>query len=832
MSELEAFRDRVRTARRSVGRTQQQLAREIGLHPHALSHKLNGAPGTVLNSREAVAIVLTLADWGGISSRHDAEQLLELAAVPARIVASQPWDQPPLSDLSAAIPTVAPSAQWWTDEHVPTLRPAPLPEPLTTLVGRTDDVDAVIALLRQARLVTLLGAGGTGKTRVALQVATIAQSDFADGATFVDLAPVTSPDLVGDALLRSLGLAPEAGGAAEEQLLRALRPARILLVVDNMEHLTPAAGLLTRLLAAAPELRILVTSRAVLRLYGEQEFRVRPLGLPDDSGTLSPAAVRASDAVELFCQRARAVRPDFDPTGAELADVAGICRVLDGLPLAIELAAARIRTFSPAALLERLEDRLGWLGDGPRDLPGRQQSLAAALEWSDALLTPEQRRLFAHLGVFAGSFDATGAAAVIDQSADHVLDLLEQLESQSLLEPADRSAATSVPRFRLLEPIREYAMSRLPDVADADDVRRAHLRYYRRTAQTMGPPRPGTDADPELYRLFLDQANIRAALAWAADHAARDRDCLLDALQLVTACGRMWSRRSLLAEGAAVLQRLLDIEARTHAATPELRLIALVQGAEFSRSSNDIERTRRLAGEALEISDQLGDQRATSRAHRLIGEVDLAAGDTDRALSHFERQLESARLSGDPALTVDALNMLGQCYGRMGRLADARAALVASLDGARAGGDMDVVGAVIGSLAEISYLAGELDESAALWVEDVSIHLQTRTYRGVAYGLEGCAKVEAVRGHPRAALEFAAAAQRIRDSGGWVLPDPERRQLMTAITGSVAALDDSERQHAIANGRYRDLDAVVAEALAIASPHSVPLSLGERSQTD
>lgn len=830
MSELGAFRDRVRMARRSVGRTQQQLAREIGLHPHALSHKMNGSPGSLLNSRDAVAIVLTLAEWGGISSRRDAEQLLELAAVPARMVASQHWDQPPLSDLSSSTPAVNSAARWWIGEHVPTMRPGPLPEPMTTLVGRTDDVDAVVGILRQARLVTLLGAGGTGKTRVALQVAKIARSDFADGVAFADLAPVTSADLVGNALLRSLGLAPEAGGDPEQQLLRALRPARILLVVDNMEHLTAAAGLLTRLLAAAPELRILVTSRVVLHLYGEHEFRVRPLGLPDDADTAPPTAVRSSDAVELFCQRARAVSTDFDPVDAELAEVARICRLLDGLPLAVELAAARIRTLSPAALRERLETRMGWLGDGPRDLPRRQQSLAAALEWSEALLTPEQRRLFAHLGVFAGSFDATGAAAVIGQPAEHVLSLLEQLESQCLLEPADRSAATDVPRFRMLEPIREHAMSRLVQLGDAYDVRRAELRHYRRAAQTMGPPRPGTDADPELYRLFLDQANIRAALAWATDQAAHDRACLLDALQLVTACGRMWSRRSLQAEGAAVLQRLLDIEARTRAAPQQLRLVALVKGAEFSCSSNEIERTRHLAGEALEISDQLGDLRAASKAHRLLGEADLATGEVDQAMSQFELQLQSARQSGDPDLTVDALNMLGQCYGRMGRLSEARAALVASLDGARAGGDRDVVGAVIGSLAEISYLAGELDECAALWVEDVRIHLQTRTYRGVAYGLEGCAKVEAVRGHPRAALEFAAAAQRIRDRGGWVLPDPERHQLMVAIAGSVGTISDTERQQAMAQGRYRDLDAVLADAMAIARPQ--PLSLADRSWAD
>ena len=664
VSDLRAFRDQVRSARRSASRTQQQLAREIGLHPDVLSHKLNGASGAVLHSRDVTAIVRALAGWGGIGSREDAERLLELGSVPVGLVASMSWDQPPLSTLPLArSASEPPDPMWWVGEHVPNLRPQPLPEPVTSLVGRTDEVVAVAETLRRHRLVTLLGAGGTGKTRVALQVAKEAAGDFPDGVAFVDLAPLTSPETITDAVLRSLGLAPEIGGVTEEQLFRALRPVRVLLVLDNMEHLLAGAALLSRLLAAAPELSLLVTSRVVLQLYGEQQIRIRPLELPAEGSVAPPTAVRANDAVELFCQRARAVHPGFEPVGAELTTVAQICRVLGGLPLAIELAAARVRTFPPPALLERLESHLGWLRGGPPDLPRRQQSLIAALPWSEALLSPEQRRLFAHLGIFAGSFDAAGAAAVTDQ---------------------------------------------------------------------------------------------------------------------------------------------------------------LVQGAEFSRSSNDIERTRRLAGEALVICEQLDEPGAASRAHRLIGEVDLAAGEVDRAMLHFDRQLELAELTGDRKLIGDARNMLGQGYVRLGRLDDARTCLLASLSDFRVGGDMDVVGAVIGSLAELSYRAGDLDRSGELWAEGLRIHHRTRTFRGVAYGLEGCAMVEAARGRGRSALEFAAAAHRIRDAGGWVIPDPERRALMAAIAEPVGALSDDERQRAIADGRHRDLAAVIADAIATTSAGGVP----------
>ncbi len=831
MADLGRFRERVRAARRCAGRTQQQLAREIGLHPHVLSHKLNGSPGAVLNTREALAIVATLAEWGGITARRDAAELLDLAGVAPGIVASQAWDRPPLSHLDAAPadPPADPSAGaaadpsasalWWIDDTVPRLRPAPLPEPITSLVGREEEVEATLDLLRRSRLVTLLGAGGTGKTRVAVEVAHRSRTSFPDGVAFADLAPLTNPELIPDALLRCLGLAPGSAGA-EAQLMRALRPARILLVVDNLEHLVDNAGVLSRVLGAAPGLVLLVTSRAVLRLYGEQQFRIRPLPLPDYSVGTTAASIPASDAVQLFCQRARAVRPEFDPVGTELTAVAEICRVLGGLPLAIELAAAQARTFAASTLLERLAGPSVLQTVGPRDLPNRHQSLNSTLAWSETLLTPDQCRLFAHLGVFAGSFDADAAAAVTGQPTEHVLPQLVQLEDHSLLEPLDRAAVLPSPRFRLLEPVREYALGRLGDMADLDRVRRSHLRHFSRTAQAMGPPRPGADQDPDLHRLLLDQANIRAALDWSVGRAADDAGCLLDALRLVTAAGRMWSRRSLLAEGMAYLQRLLAIEAHTHAAPPELRMAALWQAATFGCLSNDLGRTRHLAGAALALAGELDDAAMASKSHRLLGEAALAAGDVDLAMVQFEEQLELARRDGDAWLIGDALNMLGQGYGRLGRLDEARTTLLASLADVEAAGDLDMVGAVVGSLADIAYRAGDLAEAAGCWVAMLRIHRSIRTYRGIAYGLEGCATVEAGRGNARAAVEFASAAQRIRDAGGWILPEPERRVLTAALAGPISALSEADRRRAIAAGRHRDLDAIIDDAASIARPNA------------
>ncbi len=825
MADLVTFRERVRTARRTAGRTQQQLAREIGLHPHVLSHKLNGAPGAVLNSREAMGIVVTLAAWGGIASRRDAEDLLRLASVPPLVVA-QAWERPPLSELgpapSADSPAVSP---WWTGEHVSTLRPAPVPEPITPLVGREAELRTVLDLLRESRLVSLLGAGGTGKTRLALRAAQLSADRFPDGVAFVDLAPLADPELIAAAMLRSLGIAANPVEGTEDQLKRALRPRRMLMVVDNLEHLTAGASLLSRLLAAAPGLVLLATSRVVLRLYGEQQFRVRPLPLPDDSMAATAESISASDAVELFKQRARAVRSDFEPIGAELIAVAEICRVLGGLPLAIELAAAQIRTFSASDILERLDGRTQQLGGGPRDRPHRQQSLTAALAWSEGLLTAEQRRLLAYLGVFAGSFDAAAAAAVTGLPVEHVLALLIELDEQSLLEPSDR-AIVAAPRFRLLEPVREYALTRLGEFVDVDDVRRAHLSYFCRTAQLMGPPRPGADSDPDLYRLYLDQANIRAALDWAVSRAADDDDCLLDALRLVTASGRMWSRRSLMAEGMAYLQHLLAIEADTRAAPPELRMVALLQAASFGCMRNDLDQTHQLAGAALALAGELDDAKVASKAHRLLGEAALAAGSIDEAMAHFDRQLELGRRAGDSALTGDALNMMGQGYARMGRLAEARTTLLAALPEMESAGDLDLVGAVIGSLADVAFRAGDVDEAAECWVAMLQIHREARTYRGMAYGLEGCATVEARRGRARKALEFASAAQRVRDAGGWILPEPEQRMLLAALAQPVGLLGEAERRQAISDGRRRDLEEIVDEAVAIDRPDALLRELG------
>jgi non-specific serine/threonine protein kinase len=461
-----------------AGRTQQQLARAIGLHPDVLSHKMNATDSAVLTAEDVIAIVIVLAEWGVLGTRGDAERLLALMAVPPHAIGARTWSAPPLAALRADAPPAraeqgrADASQAGAGVRRPRLNLAPLPAPATALIGRVAEAAEVAAALASSRLVTLTGVGGTGKTRLALRAASEAAARFADGIVFVDLSPVTDPRLLAPAIAAAVGLAaPTADDGlavdTEISLTAALADRELLLILDNLEHLIAGVPLLARLLAVAPALRILATSRIALRIYGEHTLRVPPLRLP---AVGSGPAARESEAVRLFVERARAVRPDFRPDDGDLICVASICTVLDGLPLAIELAAARTQLYPPKALLPLLESRLALLTGGPRDLPERQRTLRAALDWSYRLLSAEERRLLTSLGAFTGSFDvaAAGLASGEDDAAA-VLGRLTELADQSMIEVIPGAT----PRFQLLQTVREYALARLAeDGAEDDEARR------------------------------------------------------------------------------------------------------------------------------------------------------------------------------------------------------------------------------------------------------------------------------------------------------------------------------------------------------------------------
>ncbi len=416
------------------------------------------------------------------------------------------------------------------------------------------------------------GPGGVGKTRLALHVATDLEADFPDGIAFADLSPIRDPELVTSTVAHALGLLDTYDRPVAATLRAHLATKRLLLVLDNFEHVLAAAPLVSHLLAACPSLVILVTSRARLHVSGERIFPVPPLGLPDVTEPASVADLLATDAVRLFAIRAQGTDPTFSLTPENAQAVAEICCRLDGLPLAIELAAARTNVLRPAALLSRLVQRLPLLADGPRDLPARQRTLRAAIAWSHGLLSPEEQALFRRLAVFAGGCALEAAGAVAGgpgEDGSEVLDGVTSLVENSLLRREDGPGGE--PRFAMLETVREYALERLAASGEMDEVRGRHAAWCVAFAEQAESGLTGVEGSRWLDRLEVELDNLRVALAWLLDRGEAEAG-----LRLASATWFFWEARGGLAEGRSWLERVLEATAaEPDAATVSERARAL-----------------------------------------------------------------------------------------------------------------------------------------------------------------------------------------------------------------------------------------------------------------
>ncbi|MEU4623297.1 diguanylate cyclase [Actinoplanes sp. NPDC023801] len=714
-----------------------------------------------------------------------------------------------------------------------------LPAQMTQLIGRDDERDQVSRLLRTSRLVTLVGMGGIGKTRLALAAAAVAAADFDDGAVFVPLDTSTGEDLVIAAVARALRVDESPGQDPLDSLLDHLSGAGLLLVLDNFEHVIETAPLVEQVLAAAPAVTVLVTSREALGLYGEQIYRVPALGVPDPGGLsagvagVTQARLR-SPAVALFEQRATAARPDFQLTPANLPAVVELCRLLDGLPLAIELAAAGADRAEPAALLADLGGRLAALGDGPRHRPRRQQTLRGAIDWSLELLTEDQQRILVTLSVFTGGCGVEAATAVCrtDGSAVDLAGVLATLAAKSLLtvEMTDDGR-----RYRMLETVRAYAAEVRAAAYPHDRAEARHAAYFasfaERAAAGMESPEQLNWAD----RLERDYPNLRSAI----DRALRAGDPD-SAARICLGLWRYWRQGSHIREGREWMDRVLAAtgDARLYypaavlAATQDDHLTATdlgLRGLELARAAGDRVATaqahnvlgaaRLAAGrypdaeehfrQSLAIWQELGEDRGTAMALGNLAKLSLRVGRVERAGEYINECLARERAAGNSGGILLGLEVLGDVLRAQDRLPEARDVLTESLALSRDLGDMFGEAMALHQLGTVASASGDAAGALRLLQESIQRRQEVGDHEGLTISLESVAELIVGR-EPELAVRLLAVTDALRERFRLPVPPESRPQRESVLVSARSAL--GERTFAAA-GRAAPPDLVIDQVL-------------------
>jgi predicted ATPase/transcriptional regulator with XRE-family HTH domain len=614
-----------------------------------------------------------------------------------------------------------------------------LPALLTPLIGREHEVATIVAGLAsdELRLLTLTGPAGVGKTSVALAAAHALRDSFADGVCFVSLAPLGESDRVAPEIARALGLREENGPFNARVLREYLCDRRTLLVLDNFERLLVAAPLLTDLLVDCPGLAMLVTSRAPLRLSGERELPILPLALPNSTELVSEQGVLCFGAVALFVARARAVSPDFALTSDNAELVAEICRRLDGLPLAIELAAPRIKLLPPQALLEQLECRLALLTNGARDLPGRHQSLRAALDWSHDLLGTAERALFRRLAVFAGG-GSLEAARVVGFGGAAVLDALSALSDHGLVRPQLWAGGAG---FGLLETMNEYGLELLAESGEEEATRLAHIEFYLALADEAREGLRGAEGAIWLGRLTAELDNFLAALQWA-----RDSGEIALGLRLAGTLAPFWTIRGHLGTGRRWLEALLTAGDGEGVAVPAaLRALALQVGGNLARMQGDYLAADRLLIAALALRRTLDDSEGVAWALNSLGLVAGEQGQYARARGLHEESLVLFREIGGNAQAY-ALNYLGTMEQAMGDLGRAATLYEEGLTLALSRQDRLCVALGLHNLGEIAQARGQVLDALALLEQSLTMRQELGDRAGIASSLTSLARLARSRG--------------------------------------------------------------------------------------
>jgi predicted ATPase/DNA-binding winged helix-turn-helix (wHTH) protein len=710
-----------------------------------------------------------------------------------------------------------------------------LPASRTSLVGRDQQVAeaAKLLLLPNIRLLSLTGTGGAGKTRLALAIAKLTRERFTAGIQFVGLAAISNPALVGIAIAKALNIQRAANRTIPQLIGEELQNSGpFLLVLDNFEQVLPAATVVAEILETCPTLKVLVTSRAGLRIYGEQEFQVTPL--------------EQNSAVELFVQRAMAVRPSFAMTADNAQAIREICSRLDCLPLAIELAAVRTRVLSPATMLDRLQSRLQLLTGGALDLPERQQTLRNTIDWSHDLLNDAEQKLFRRLSVFVGGCTIEAAEAVCNTTRDLDMDLFEGLSSlvdKNLVQNSDQPWPE--PRFAMLETIREYALERLAASGEGSAARRAHAAYCLVLAEEGNPELNPEDRALWLRRCDVENDNFRSALDWLFENRELDWG-----LRLCIALFRFWDMREHLTEGRARLEIILRLAGSGF--TKERAKVGLFLGA-LTTPQGDFSAAQQFIKQSLHLYQELGDDWGTAASFNALGVSSRDRGDYASAQEYFEKSLVCWRALRDPLAAARTLHNLANVVRVRGDYSAAQAALREATSifeelGDRSGaawslnqqGDIareqrdlpvartlyqDALSAFrkagdrwgsARSLADLGYVCCDQEDyvaAHAAYREALKIFVELGHRRGLARTLEGYACLAVARGGATRALKLASAAAHLRRVIGAPLPQAEQARLDHTLLAARESLTDAEGSSAWTEGSAMSVEKAIEYAL-------------------